>query len=283
VTAEGSLVVVGTPIGNLGDLSPRGAEALRGADLVACEDTRRTAVLLRHAGAETPMVPLHRHSEAARAEDLVRRMAGGARVALVSDAGMPLVSDPGARTVAAAAAAGIPVTVVPGPSAVTVALALSGLAADEGFCFLGFPPRRGAERRAALDRLEGAPGPAVLFEAPGRTPALLADLAARWPGRAVVVCRELTKLHEQVVRGTAAEVAAALAEAPRGEVTVVVGPGAAAEGPDDERLRHAMGLLHEAGVGAGRAAEIVAALGAATRNRAYEAALAAAEERRRTT
>jgi 16S rRNA (cytidine1402-2'-O)-methyltransferase len=283
VTPEGSLVVVGTPIGNLGDLSPRAAEALRDADLVACEDTRRTAVLLRHAGAVTPMLPVHRHTEAARAQDLVRRMAGGARVAFVSDAGMPLVSDPGARLVSAATAAGIAVTVVPGPSAVTVALAFSGSPADEGFCFLGFPPRRGAERRALLDRLEGLAGPAVLFEAPGRTPALLAEIAARWPGRAVVLCRELTKVHEQAVRGTAAEVAAALAEAPRGEVTVVVGPGEPAAGPDDARLRHAMGLLHEAGVGAGRAAEIVAALGAATRNRAYDAAVAAAEERRRTT
>ena len=148
----GSLVLVGTPIGNLADLSPRAAEALRSADVVACEDTRRTAPLLRHAGAVAPMVALHRHNEAARAADLVARIRAGARVALVSDAGMPLVSDPGARLVRAALDASLPVEVVPGPSAVTAALAASGLAGEGGFAFLGFAPRRAAERRRLMER-----------------------------------------------------------------------------------------------------------------------------------
>ncbi|WP_217914935.1 16S rRNA (cytidine(1402)-2'-O)-methyltransferase [Miltoncostaea marina] len=285
----GGLVVVGTPIGNLEDLSPRAARCLREADLVACEDTRRTAVLLRHAGAQTRMVPVHRHNEAGRVADLVARMREGARVALVSDAGMPVVSDPGSRLVRAAADAGLPVEVVPGPSAVIAALAVSGLAGGHGFAFLGFVPRKGPERRAALDRLDRLTVPAVLFESPQRLPALLDDLAARWPARPLAVCRELTKLHEETVRGTAAEVAERLAEPPRGEIAVVVGAAAAADGDDpagsaaDERLREAMAILIDAGVGAGRAAEAVAALGVAPRNAAYRAGLEAAERRRAAT
>jgi 16S rRNA (cytidine1402-2'-O)-methyltransferase len=273
-------VVVGTPIGNLDDLAPRAAEALRGADLVACEDTRRTATLLRHAGSRARMVAVHRHSESARVAEIVARARAGERVALVSDAGMPMVSDPGGRLVRAALDAGVPVSVVPGPSAVTAALAASGLAGDEGFVFLGFLPRREAERRRLMERLGALDVPAVAFESPNRLPGLLAELAAAWPEREVAVCRELTKLHEEVVRGTAAEVAARLAEPPRGEVTLVIGAGRPPEA-DEERLRAAMGLLLDAGLGAGRAAEVAAALGAAPRNRAYRAALAVAEERRR--
>ena len=280
----GGLVVVGTPIGNLDDLSPRAAAHLRDADLVACEDTRRTATLLRHAGADVRMVAVHRHNEAARAADLVERMAAGARVALVSDAGMPLVSDPGARLVRAALDAGLPVTVVPGPSAVTVALAASGLAGEEGFAFAGFVPRRGAERRAFMERLGALSVPAVAFESPQRLPALLAELAAAWPERPVAVCRELTKLHEEVVRGTAAEVAARFAEPPRGEIAVVIGPAAvAAEDPGSGTLHAAMALLLDAGVGATRAAEVAATLGVAPRNRAYRVALEVAAERRSAT
>ena len=165
MAGQGSLVVVGTPIGNLADLSPRAAEALRGADAVACEDTRRTAVLLRHAGSDAPMLALHQHNEAGRAADLVARMRDGARVALVSDAGMPLVSDPGARLVRAALDAGLPVSVVPGPSAVTAALAASGLAGEGGFVFLGFAPR-------------GAAWPS----------AWPASTSPRWPSRARAGC-----------------------------------------------------------------------------------------------
>ena len=281
----GGLVVVGTPIGNLDDLSPRAAACLREADLVACEDTRRTATLLRHAGADVRMVAVHRHNEAARSADLVNRMREGARVALVSDAGMPLVSDPGARLVAAAIAADLPLTVIPGPSSVTVALAVSGLAGDDGFVFLGFVPRRGAERREVMERIGALAVPAVAFESPQRLPAFLAELAAAWPDRPVAVCRELTKLHEQVVRGTAEEVATRFREAPRGEIAVVIGPAATPEDDDagGAGLRAAMALLLDAGVGAARAAEVAATLGVASRNRAYTAALEVADERRSST
>lgn len=272
MTGRGSLVVVGTPIGNLADLSPRAAQALRDADVLACEDTRRTAVLRRHAGAGAPMVALHRHNEAARAADLVARMGAGARVALVSDAGMPLVSDPGARLVRAALDASLPVEVVPGPSAVTAALAASGLAGEGGFAFLGFAPRRSAERARLMERLAAMPVPAVLFESPRRLPGLLAELASALPERPVAVCRELTKLHEEVVRGPAAEVAARIAEPPRGEVTLVVGPAPAAPA-DDARLDEVLHLLGQAGLGPAKAAEVAAALGVAPRNRAYRRAL----------
>ncbi len=282
MTGPGGLVVVGTPIGHLDDLSPRAAAHLRDADLVACEDTRRTATLLRHAGAGTRMLAVHRHNEAARAAELVERMRAGETVALVSDAGMPLVSDPGARVVRAAIAAGLPVTVVPGASAVTTALAASGLAGEAGFAFLGFVPRKGAERRAAMERIGRLDAPAVLFESPQRLPALLAELAAARPERPVAVCRELTKLHEEVVRGTAAELAARFTSPPKGEIAVVIGPAVVvsdiAEGED--RLREALGVLLDAGLGAGRAADVAANLGIAARNRAYRAALALADERR---
>jgi 16S rRNA (cytidine1402-2'-O)-methyltransferase len=280
----GGLVVVGTPIGNLDDLSPRAASHLREADLVACEDTRRTATLLRHAGADVPMVALHRHNEAARGADLVRRMEAGARVALVSDAGMPLVSDPGARLVRAALDAGLPVGVIPGPSAVTAALAASGLAGEEGFVFVGFVPRRGAARRALMERLAVLDVPAVAFESPQRLPALLAELEGAWPDRPVAVCRELTKLHEEVVRGTAAAVAARYPEPPRGEIAVVIGPApVGALGGEPADLRAALALMLDAGLGAGRAAELAAALGAGTRNAAYRVALEVADVRRSAT
>jgi 16S rRNA (cytidine1402-2'-O)-methyltransferase len=272
--------VVGTPIGNLDDLSPRAAAALRDADVVACEDTRRTATLLRHAGSSAPMLSVHRHNEAARTAELVGRMRDGARVALVSDAGMPLVSDPGERLVRAAHEAGIPVGVVPGPSAATAALAASGLAGEGGFLFLGFLPRRAAERAALLERLRGSGVPAVAFESPRRLPGLLADLAAAMPERPVAVCRELTKLHEELVRGTAAELAARIGEPPKGEVTLVIGAGEPAGEAGEEALAAAARVLLDAGLGAGRAAEVLAALGAAPRNRAYRAALALAGETR---
>jgi 16S rRNA (cytidine1402-2'-O)-methyltransferase len=194
-------------------------------------------------------------------------------VALVSDAGMPLVSDPGARFVRAALEAGIAVDVVPGPSAVTAALAASGLAGEGGFAFLGFAPRRDAERRRLVERLETLDAPAVLFESPRRLPGLLAALAEGLPERPVAVCRELTKLHEEVVRGTAADLAARLAAPPRGEVTVVVGAAPPGHGAGDGRLDEVLGLLADAGLTPARAAEVAAALGVAPRNRAYRRAL----------
>lgn len=276
----GSLVVIATPIGNLGDLSPRAAEALRAADLVACEDTRRTATLLRAAGSDAPMVPSHRHNEASRAADLVERMQAGARVALVSDAGMPAVSDPGRRVVAAAIDAGIPVTVVPGAGAVETALVASGLAAENGYVFAGFAPRKGDERKSLLDEIARAPRPVVVFESPRRLRALLSDLNEIDPARPVAVCRELTKLHEEVARGTAADLLRHFPEPPRGEVVVVVAPSEIPTGPDSDGVAGTVALLLDAGLGPKDAAAAAAALGLGSRNAAYEAALAATASRR---
>lgn len=273
-------MVVATPIGTLDDLSPRAARALCDADVVACEDTRRTAVLLRHVGSEAPMVPAHQHNEARRAVDLAQRMADGATVALVSDAGMPGVSDPGARVVAAAVEAGIPVTVIPGPGAVETALVASGLAGGTGYAFAGFAPRKAGEVRRFVERLDAWGEPVVVFESPRRVGALLGALAAHDPDRPVAVCRELTKMHEEVIRGTASDLAARLTDALRGEVAVVVAPPAAPPPLDEDQLAHAVGPMVGAGMGAAQVADVVAALGAAPRNAAYRAALAAASARR---
>lgn len=271
-------MVVATPIGTLEDLSPRAAQALRDADVVACEDTRRTAVLLRHAGSDAPMVPAHRHNEARRAADMVRRMQDGATVALVSDAGMPGVSDPGARVVAAARDAGLPVTVIPGPGAVETALVASGLATGTGYGFAGFAPRKAGEIAALLARLDAWDAPAVVFESPHRTAALLAAIARHDPARPVAVCRELTKVHEEVLSGTAGDLAARVSGSLKGEVAVVIAPPAAPAPPDDEALAAAITPMLAAGMSPARAADVVAALGAAPRNAAYRAALAAARD-----
>lgn len=224
-TGGGRLVVVGTPIGNLGDLSPRAADALRSADLVVAEDTRLAARLLAHVGARRPSVSFNDHNADARLPDLLARLASGATLALTTDAGMPAVSDPGARLVAAARLGGIPVEVVPGPTAVTAAVALAGVEAA-GFLFGGFLPARPAgARQQALQRLLGAAAaaglPLVLYEAPHRVRSLLASLERLVPAARVAACRELTKRHEQVLTGSPAEVAAALTEV-RGEFSLVV-------------------------------------------------------------
>ena len=221
----GRLLVVGTPIGNLGDLTPRAADALRSADLVVAEDTRLARRLLSHLGAKRPTVSFNDHSPDARLGELIARLAGGATLALTTDAGMPGVSDPGARLVAAARAGGATVEVVPGPSAVTAAIALSGVE-SLGFVFGGFlPARPAAARTVALRRLLEAAGatalPLVLFEAPHRVVALLEALEEVVPGARVAACRELTKLHEEVLVGTPAEVRTRLAGA-RGELTLVI-------------------------------------------------------------
>ncbi|MEO6060209.1 MAG: 16S rRNA (cytidine(1402)-2'-O)-methyltransferase [Candidatus Limnocylindria bacterium] len=223
--AHGRLLVVGTPIGNLGDLTPRAAEALRSADLVVAEDTRLATRLLRHVGARTPTSSFNNHNAAVRLPALLGRLSMGETLALTTDAGMPGVSDPGARLVEAARAAGAAVEVVPGPSAVTAAVAISGIESP-GFVFGGFLPARPASaRRAALQRLltgSAAMGlPLVLFEAPHRVRSLLAELSSVAPTVSVALCRELTKVHEEVLTGTPAEVASALTE-PRGEFTVVI-------------------------------------------------------------
>jgi 16S rRNA (cytidine1402-2'-O)-methyltransferase len=225
VAGHGRLLVVGTPIGNLGDLTPRAADALRSADLVVAEDTRVARKLLTHLGVRRSTVAFNDHSPDARLGELLERLAAGATLALTTDAGMPGVSDPGARLVEAARTAGFAIDVLPGPSAVTAAVAAAGVEAT-GFLFGGFLPSRPvAARGTALQALLDAAGatglPLVLFEAPHRIGGLLADLARRVPSVRVAACREMTKLHEEVVIGTPAEVAASLHE-PRGELTLVI-------------------------------------------------------------
>jgi 16S rRNA (cytidine1402-2'-O)-methyltransferase len=227
--SSGRLVVVATPIGNLGDLSPRAAAALASAQYIYCEDTRRTLKLLSHLGISGPrLVAHHRFNEAATTPAALQRMREGATVALVSDAGTPLVSDPGGRLVKAAVGEGFPVEAVPGPSAVLTALVVSGLATEQ-WCFEGFLPPKGRRRAERLSSIAGAAHAVVVFEAPQRVGRLLDDLAgACGPGRPVAVCRELTKLHEEVWRGPVGEAAArAKAAPPRGEHVVVVGASGA--------------------------------------------------------
>jgi 16S rRNA (cytidine1402-2'-O)-methyltransferase len=274
VADQGTLIVVATPIGNLEDMSPRAAAALRDADVIACEDTRRTATLLRHVGSSAPMVASHEHNEAARAQDLVGRMQGGATVAVVSDAGMPVVSDPGARVVVAAIAAGIDVTVIPGPSAVETALVMSGFPA-EPFVFVGFFPRKTAQRHELFATWAEFSGSVVGFESPHRVADLLTDLAAVDPDRPVAVCRELTKLYEEVLRGTASDLAPRMREGVRGEVTIVIGPGAAE--PQATDTDHVVAVLTDAGLSPKSVADVAAKLGLVARNDAYRAALAAAK------
>ncbi|MEX2136668.1 MAG: 16S rRNA (cytidine(1402)-2'-O)-methyltransferase [Chloroflexota bacterium] len=221
----GRLLVVGTPIGNLGDLTPRAADALRSADLVVAEDTRMARRLLAHLGAKRPTVSYNDHSPDTRMGELLDRLATGATLAFTTDAGMPAVSDPGARLVEAARTAGAVIEVVPGPSAVTAAMAAAGVE-SLGFLFGGFlPPRPATARLAALHRLLDATGsaglPLVLFEAPHRIASLLGALDELVPAARVAVCRELTKLHEEVLIGTPEEVRRLLRE-PRGELTLVI-------------------------------------------------------------
>ena len=240
----GTLFVVGTPIGNLGDLTDRARETLARVDLVAAEDTRRTGRLLRHVGVSKPLVSFFEGNEERRAAELVERLRGGADVALVTDAGMPSVSDPGYRLVRACIDAGVAVTTVPGPSAAIAALVVSGLSTDR-FVFEGFPPRRGAERRTRLRELRDDPRTLVLFESPGRVRALLDDVLAELGDRRVAVARELTKLHEEIVRGRVSEVLGRFTDAvPRGEIVVVLeGATAAATGDLDAAVREARGLV----------------------------------------
>lgn len=220
---DGRLVVVTTPIGNLDDLSPRAAEALRTAAVVLAEDTRRTGRLLRHVGSDAPQLAYHDHNARDRLDQIVDRVAQGQIVALVTDAGTPAVSDPGFRAVRACAEAGLAVEAVPGPSAVLCALVVSGLPTDR-FVFEGFLPRSGSERRDRLDALAREQRTMVLFVAPHRAARDLADLSeALGDRRPAALCRELTKLHEEVVRGGLGELAARTGDhEPRGEVTLVV-------------------------------------------------------------
>jgi 16S rRNA (cytidine1402-2'-O)-methyltransferase len=270
------LVVCPTPIGNLDDVTLRVLAELRSADVVLCEDTRRTRVLLERHGISPPRVlSYHRHNEARRVQELLPSLAEGARVALVSDAGMPGVSDPGARIVAAALEADVALIVLPGPSAVETALVASGFSGGQ-FRFLGYLPRREAELAALWQELARWPHAAVAFESPNRLPASLRSLAAAAPERPVAVCRELTKRFEEIVRGPAGEVADLHLGPVRGEVTLVLGPvEASAEGGPggEEEALDAVRELVSAGVPRRRAAAVVAALTGLPRNALYRSSL----------
>lgn len=222
----GVLYVVGTPIGNLEDLTPRACGILRSVAVVACEDTRQSSKLMATADAHRPLLSLHEHNEAKRCEELLARLAAGEDVALISDAGTPLISDPGYRLVEAAAAAGIRVSPIPGASAVMSALSVAGLPTDR-FVFLGFLPHKAQARQNYLESWASVEATLVCFESPHRILESLSTLAQIWPTRRIAACRELTKLHEEVLRGNAEEIRAALAARPavKGEFTLVIERG----------------------------------------------------------
>jgi 16S rRNA (cytidine1402-2'-O)-methyltransferase len=267
------LVICPTPIGNLEDVTLRALRELGEAELVLCEDTRRTRVLLERHGVRASLRSFHRHNEARRAQEVLPRLEAGARIALASDAGLPGINDPGARLVLAALERDVPVTVLPGPSAVETALVASGLVGDR-YTFLGYLPRGDAELERLWEELRSWTWPAVAFESPKRLPASLASLAAAEPERPVAVCRELTKRFEEVVRGPAGEVAMRFRDAPKGEVTLVIGPGG--EGRTDVALADAaaaVGELVEGGAPRRRAVDVVARLTGLPRNQLYQRSL----------
>ncbi len=264
----GRLVVCPTPIGNLDDITARVVDTLRGADVIACEDTRTTAVLCERHGITTPRVRCDEHGEAQAVPRLLERIAAGETVALVSDAGTPVVSDPGFLLVRATIEAGSPVEVLPGPSSVTTALVLSGLPADR-WRFCGFLPRRQGE----LEEVLGGDETLVAFESPRRLPATLATLAELDPERPVAVCREISKLHEETVRGSAAELASRYeGKPPKGEVVLVVG---AASGQDADRTEAVAAVreLVASGARPRQAASVVARLTGLSANDLYGGAV----------
>jgi 16S rRNA (cytidine1402-2'-O)-methyltransferase len=246
---SGALVIVATPIGNLGDLSPRAVDALAAADAIACEDTRRTRKLLSHAGVKAPtLLTVNDHSEARQVRSVLARIERGERVAVVTDAGTPGISDPGERLVAAAAASGIDVEVVPGASAAVAALVVSGLPTGR-FCFEGFLPRKGSGRSERIDALQAEQRTTILYEAPHRVRRTVAELAdALGPLRRVAIVRELTKLHEEVWRGSLAGAVEHLAHSePRGEYVLVLGGAAPPAEPSADDVSRALRSRLDAG------------------------------------
>jgi 16S rRNA (cytidine1402-2'-O)-methyltransferase len=266
-----ALAVCATPIGNLEDVTLRVLRELAEADVVLCEDTRHTKGLLDRHGISARLLSYHQHNEAQRTAELLPRLEVGERIALVSDAGLPGINDPGARLIAAALEAGIPVTVLPGASAVETALVASGLA-GERFQFLGYLPRGQKALAALWAELAGWPHPVVAFESPQRLPATLRSLAAALPDRTVAVCRELTKRFEEVVRGTPAELAARFADPPKGEITLVVGAGEVEQAESGDALDAVVELV-AAGVPRRQAADVVARLARVSRNTLYAESL----------
>jgi 16S rRNA (cytidine1402-2'-O)-methyltransferase len=273
----GRLAVISTPIGNLGDLSPRAREELATAELVAAEDTRRTGQLLTTLGLARPLISLHEHNESERIGELLDKLRGGARIALVSDAGTPLLSDPGFELVRRVAQEGMPVVAVPGPSAITAALSIAGLP-TERFTFEGFLPARLAERRTRIAELKEEPRTLVFFEAPHRIAESLQDLAAGFGDeRRAAVARELTKVFETVYRGTLVELAAQArsdSNFSRGEITVVIegAPRAAAADAPRAQLDATLTILLTE-LAPSKAAALAAKLTGARRNDAYNRAL----------
>jgi 16S rRNA (cytidine1402-2'-O)-methyltransferase len=268
------LAVCATPIGNLDDVTLRVLRELGEAHLVLCEDTRHTKLLLdRHGVRARRLLSYHRHNEARRTAEVMPRLRSGERVALASDAGLPGINDPGARLVAAAIDEGVPVTVLPGPTAVATALVVSGLA-GERYQFLGFLPRAEAALDALWAELRRWRHPAVAFESPQRLPGSLASLAGVDPERRVAICRELTKRFEEVVRGTASELAERFSEAPKGEITVVIGAAASdSRDLEDPAALEAVAELVAAGAPRRAAAEVVSRLTGVSKNRLYGGSL----------
>lgn len=266
------LAVCATPIGNLDDITLRVLRELADADVVLCEDTRRTRVLLDRHGISARLVSYHEHNEAARTAQLVPQLVAGSRIALVTDAGMPSVSDPGARLIAAALEEGVDVTVLPGPSAVETALVASGFA-FERYQFTGYLPRGAGALAALWEELGRWPHAVVAFESPQRLPVSLASLGAAMPAREVAVCRELSKAFEEVVRGSAADVAKRFAEPPKGEITLVLAPAVVSGGMEDTVGAGAVTDLVAAGLTRRQAADLVARLTGIPRNRLYRTSL----------
>lgn len=256
------LYVTATPIGNLSDITIRALQTLAAADAILCEDTRMTSRLADRYAIQSPLIAYHEHNAAKVRPSILRRLTDGAALALVSDAGMPLVSDPGYRLVSEAVAQGITVTVVPGASAVLAGLALSALPTDK-FCFLGFLPARAGERRRLLEDFGRLPATLVFFESPGRVLASLAAIAELYPSRQVAVARELTKLHEEVLRGTAGEVAAGLGARPaiKGEITLLMAPCHERAAPGEASIDAAIADALQAHSASAAAAEVARRLG----------------------
>jgi 16S rRNA (cytidine1402-2'-O)-methyltransferase len=265
---SGTLFVVGTPIGNLGDVTARAREVLSAVDLVAAEDTRRTGRLLRSFGIAATLASLHDANERERSARILETVREGRSVALVSDAGMPLVSDPGYHLVRAAIAEVLDVRVVPGPSAVLAALVLSGLPADR-FSFEGFAPRKAGERVRRLGELKEDPRTLVFFESPVRVRTLLRDMLSVFGDRPAAVCRELTKLHEEVVRGRISEVLAAMAGQPKGEIVVVIGGATRPAAVDLDACADEARQLISGGMRKRDAARLVAERRSASANEVY--------------
>jgi 16S rRNA (cytidine1402-2'-O)-methyltransferase len=266
------LAVCATPIGNLEDVTLRVLRELGEADLVLCEDTRRTRLLLDRHGVAAELLSYHEHNEAQRTAEVLPRLVAGARIALVSDAGLPAVSDPGARLIAAALETGVPVTVLPGASAIETALVVSGLV-GERYQFLGYLPRGERALATLWEELAGWTHPAVAFESPQRLPATLASLARALPDRPVAVCRELTKRFEQVERGQARDLAERFTKPVKGEVTLVFGAAGPRFRTDEVTASRAVAELVALGVARGQAAEIVSQLTGIPRNRLYQSSL----------